>query len=369
MISKIANNGVTGLSTTRHWLIAMLLACNLGMSSGAYGELTTDFFVFPSITATHRSQSPSAHGIERDDFIPAADLFFTADYRDFRVLAELFGEIDGTHGTHLERFQVGWLPNSDLAVWLGRFHNPLGFWNTAYHHGGYLQTSVSRPAIIAFEHDRGILPIHISGLLVEKTINTAHSSWHYAIGLGAGPHLKEHLEAVDLPKLTDDPTKLVASFRLSWQPAKASDNQLGVFISSATIPSKRLEIEKLKQQVGGIYTDWHFRAMRITGALFSVTSNIKQSNEHTKGSFINSYVQLESPWDSNWIPYGRLEKSMSDEADPYLNHMHNFIRDRELIGIRFDMTRHQSLKLEISEVHLAASNYSQATLQWSAVFP
>ncbi len=369
MGTDISNSGVLGMRTVRLWLVAVLLVCNLMTIPLSYAGLTTEFLAFPTVTGAHRSQAPVVHGVDREDFIPAVDLFFTADYEEFRVLAELFLEVNGAHGVHLERFQVGWLPEPDLAVWLGRFHNPIGFWNTAYHHGSYLQTSISRPSIVEFEHDGGILPIHVSGLFVEKTVNTAGSSWQYAFSLGAGPYFKKHLEAVELFRSEENSVKLLSSLRLSWHPVGAENNQLGLFIGSAAIPGVASKFEELKQLVRGVYADWNFQSVRMTSALYSINSDVKQSGIRTEGSFINNYLQLEAPLNADWTPYGRLERSFGDQDDPFLNYADAFIRDRSLIGVRYDFTHNQTLKLELSRVDFSSSNYNQVTLQWSAVFP
>jgi len=357
------------MSILRCWLVVALLACNLVSIPVSYAGLTTEFLAFPSVTMTERSKMPDMHGIDKEDFTPALDLFFTADYDNFRLLAEVYGDLNGKHGAHVERFQVGWLPNPELAMWFGRYHNPVGFWNSEYHHGSYLQTAISRPAILEFEDDGGILPTHLTGLLIEQTVNTAQSSWRYAFAIGAGPYFNQHLEAVDLFRSEDNSVKLVSSLRLSWHPSRSEDSQVGLFVSSATIPGEASTFEELKQFVGGVYTDWHFQSMRLTSALYSINSDIKKAGQDVDGSFINGYLQLEIPLGADWTPYGRFEKSQGAEGDPFLHYAHTFIRDRSLIGVRYDVTTNQSIKLELSDVDYAVSGFSQATFQWSAVFP
>src|SRR3990172_11959559 len=44
----------------------------------------------------------------------------------------------------LERLQIGYLFSDALKVYVGRFHSPLGYWNTAYHHGAFLHTTIQR---------------------------------------------------------------------------------------------------------------------------------------------------------------------------------------------------------------------------------
>ena len=55
----------------------------------------------------------------------------------------------------LERIQIGYLFSDALKVSAGRFHTPLGYWNTAYHHGAFLHTTIERPLFVRFEDDGG----------------------------------------------------------------------------------------------------------------------------------------------------------------------------------------------------------------------
>ena len=85
---------------------------------------------------------------------------------NFKSLAELNFEIgaDGGLATDLERLQVGYTVNDALTLWMGRFHTPFGYWNTAFHHGAQIQTSIVRPSFIDFEDKGGVLPTHSVGL-------------------------------------------------------------------------------------------------------------------------------------------------------------------------------------------------------------
>lgn len=83
-----------------------------------------------------------------------------------KSLIELVFEWDsqGSLGTDLERLQIGYTFNDSLTGWAGRFHTPYGYWNTAFHHGAQIQTSITRPRFLEFEDKGGILPAHSVGL-------------------------------------------------------------------------------------------------------------------------------------------------------------------------------------------------------------
>ena len=53
-------------------------------------------------------------------------------------------------------------------LWLGRFHQPASAWDTEHHHGRYLQTAITRPAIENWEDEEGLIPQHITGALLES---------------------------------------------------------------------------------------------------------------------------------------------------------------------------------------------------------
>lgn len=62
----------------------------------------------------------------------------------------------------------------------GRYHTPVGYWNSAFHHGSWLQTTIDRPVTMKFGSN--IVPIHFVGGLLEG--NIGHSNFSYRVGFG-----------------------------------------------------------------------------------------------------------------------------------------------------------------------------------------
>ncbi len=67
---------------------------------------------------------------------------------------------------------------------VGRFHTPISYWNVAYHHGSWLQTTVARPELTQFGGT--FLPVHFVGALVEGTVPSGPVTLNYNLGLGNG---------------------------------------------------------------------------------------------------------------------------------------------------------------------------------------
>jgi len=77
------------------------------------------------------------------------------------------------------------LDHSDrLKVSFGRYHTPINFWNTAFHHGAWLQTSILRPEMVQF--GGRLLPVHFVGALVEGAVPAGGVNLHYQAGIGNG---------------------------------------------------------------------------------------------------------------------------------------------------------------------------------------
>ena len=70
--------------------------------------------------------------------------------------------------TEVERMIVRFDHSDQLKASVGRYHTPINYWNTAFHHGQWLQTTISRPEMIQF--GGRVLPVHFVGGLVEGAI-------------------------------------------------------------------------------------------------------------------------------------------------------------------------------------------------------
>jgi hypothetical protein len=102
-----------------------------------------------------------------------------------------FGELSATatpsaFNLEVERaiLRYDFLDQFKLSV--GRYHTPVSYWNTAFHHGQWLQTTVSRPEMIKF--GGRVLPVHFVGAMAEGTFPSSPLGLGYAVGIGNGRH-------------------------------------------------------------------------------------------------------------------------------------------------------------------------------------
>ena len=331
-----------------------------------------EWLIFPNLTGVHRNDSMPDH--PHDVLEPTADLFFTASHERARFLAE-FSLSRGEN--MLERFQVGWLPTPSTTLWLGRFHNPLGYWNSEFHHGSYLTTTISRPGIIAFEeHGGGVLPMHLSGLLLEGTTDTPMS---YSLGVGIGPTLGMiGLTPVDILHPTAQHGRFSLSGKLNYRPQPDKMSEFGIFASHSRIPTENnfmpmlmgSTITGITQSLTGAEFNLELNSLRLIGELYIVNNRVETSAATTRHTFTSGYVQGEYSIGRKWTLFSRLEDTANASNDPYLDLTPEFIKSRTLAGTRYALGRNRALKLELSRIkHQDTSRSRQVAIEWSAVFP
>jgi hypothetical protein len=84
----------------------------------------------------------------------------------------------------VERSIIRFDQSDKLKISFGRYHTPINYWNTQYHHGSWLQTSEARPEMIQF--GGSFLPVHFIGALVEGALPAAGLNLNYNLGIGNG---------------------------------------------------------------------------------------------------------------------------------------------------------------------------------------
>jgi hypothetical protein len=84
----------------------------------------------------------------------------------------------------VERLIIRYDLNDYFKLSFGRYHTPINYWNTAYHHGEWLQTTISRPEMTQF--GGSFIPVHFVGTLVEGAVPASGLNLNYNFGLGNG---------------------------------------------------------------------------------------------------------------------------------------------------------------------------------------
>ena len=345
-------------------LYGLIVITSVIYSSPSQGESAAEYLLFPHIGASFRSGLADDSLLDNYDYIYDLDLFTTSEYKKFLFLGELVLSKDEQE---IERIQIGWMVG-DSKVWLGRFHNPVGYWNSQFHHGSYLETSISRPSIVEFEDDNGLLPMHLMGLLIEGVKEHGEQGLGYALAVATGPELSDKLEALDVLDPASGSQDLALTLNLYHEPVIYSPTRYGLYINYTEIPAVGRGFDEIRQIVGGVYGNWESQPWRLTGSTFYVRNRLQQLNGALSDKFFSGYFQAENTLNDRWTIFGRVEWTVGDENDAYLALFPQHISDRILGGVRLDAFDRHAFTLEISGNRTQEDNFCQFMLQWDAMF-
>jgi len=343
---------------TGKFLYILIVITSICYAPVSWGGGTGKFLVLPNINGSYRSDPDEV------DYEFAADLFATFELNQFRFLGEYFLS---NEEQELERFQLGLSFNSNL-LWLGRFHNPIGYWNTQFHHGSFFETSISRPAIVEFEDDGGILPLHQVGLLMEGAFNHGEQTLGYSMSIAAGPDFNNKLEPWDVLDPGSGTHDISTTLNLYLDPILSTSVLAGLFINYTEIPSDAIDVHDIQQINFGIYGNWESESWRLIASSFYVYNEVNRLTRSEDDTFFSAYLQAEYNHSDNWIFYGRVEGTVGEGNDAYLALFPEYVEDKILGGIRYDFVSNNALKLEISGNHTDEDDFAHVMLQWSAVF-
>jgi len=303
------------------------------------------------------------------DGVLSADVLASWTSGRFRVLGELFLSTDEQE---LERLQVGWEIVPETQLWLGRFHQPGSFWNTRKHHGQYLQTSITRPAIEDWEDDSGVLPQHVEGLLLESRLELGPShGLTMSASFGAGPMLQDgRLEPDDL--LDPRSGKRGASYglQLTFLPDYSGSDEIGLVASHAEVmPGDAVRpygADHVDLSVAGLFADFSRGPWRALSTVYWVRGEFAGTPDGPDDSFVSGYFQLQRRFGGNFTGLARLEASSGADRSAYVAQFHDFVERRSVLALRWDFARRHALTLEWADTDTLLDQYHEYRLQWSA---
>ncbi len=294
-------------------------------------------------------------GKKRKGFaVGALDFYLTPQLgNNVKSLVELIFEVndEGETMAELERLQIGYAFGDYLAVWGGRYHTPLGYWNTAFHHGKQIQTTALRPKFLDFEEDNGVIPTHTVGLLGSGAVRLAGGKLNYDLFIGNGPKIEDSGDNGRLNPNTfsDDNHDLTVGLNLGYDFSGALEGlRIGVHglhgeVDSYDKQEMRLSRTDLNLLGGyGVYAadDWE-----IIGEFYQLLNRDRSGNSGTHSSALG-FIQVGRLFD-RCMPYTRFEFASLDMGDKYVSSLKDgYSYRRALAGIRFELTPKTALKLE-----------------------
>lgn len=280
------------------------------------------------------------------------DFYLTPEFGDrIKSLIELAFEYgdEGTLNTDLERMQFGYTFDNNMTLWAGRFHTPYGYWNTAFHHGAQIQTSIARPRMVAFEDQGGILPAHTVGLWVTGQTPAGSGKIGYDAFIGNGPRLMDGV--IDFQGMRDDNGNKLAGGAVKYRFGGAADGLvLGVH---------GMQGDYNVYQTGS--TPVASGKMRMTGAFgyfenddWETIAEYYHFNNANRGGAPGTYdswagfVQAGRNIDASLTAFVRWEKASLNGQDNYFRGLEaGGSYTRQALGLRYTINPKTALKFEL----------------------
>jgi len=297
------------------------------------------------------------------------DLYLAQTLDDIDILLEL-GVEEGDE-MDVERVTIGYTFSDALKVRAGRFHTPLGFWNTSYHHGVQLQPTIERPDFLKFEDDGGILPVHVIGAYVSGRADTAIGAIEYGAMLGNGPRItsKDGTNVLHPNNISDNNNGKAIAFNADLFPAAISGLKVGVSGHAAEIKGDStvpMTIE-IDQTIFGAAVIYSVANVEITGEYFSIQDkDAIADKDYNNGAY---YGLITYAYKEKWIPYLMYENMSIKEADPYFISLGSVDTEELTIGLRYTINYRSSLKGEYRRIiDEGDEDWNEYALQWALAF-
>jgi hypothetical protein len=342
----------------------------MAASAGQHAEegMATHGFADVGV-GNHNAEFPQYQGAD----VAELDFFLTPRLGSrTRALFELNFEVgsDGNVGVDLERAQIGYQFADSATVWLGRFHTPYGYYNTAFHHGQQIATSLRRPRFIEFEDHGGIMPAHTVGAWLTGSERVGEQKVTYDVYIGNSQRITGG--KLDMNNAGNTHGSTIVGGNLGLLLSGALDGlKVGVDVFQTRIEDEDQSPAYVTQVKSyGAYAAYDTDSWEDI-AEFHVFSNQDLTGHtgthHSDAGFLQMGYRA-----GRFTPYARYERGAFQQSDDYFAaQATGSSYYRTALGLRFDVDLVSALKLELAQTHLTdrvIGSYDEALLQYAIRF-
>jgi hypothetical protein len=290
-----------------------------------------------------------------------------------RALFELNFEVgeDGSVGVDLERAQIGYQFSEGANLWVGRFHTPFGFYNTAFHHGQEIATSLRRPRFLDFEDHGGVMPAHTVGAWLNGSERMGDGKWTYDVFVGNSQRISGG--TVDMNNAGNTTGKPIFGGNVGYLPGGVLD---GLKVGLSAFQARSIDNQDVFPDTNTRLTNYGTYAVYDTDewegfAELYVFEDQDLSGGTGRHRSDAGFVQ----WGyraGRYIPYIRYERAALQQSDPYFAaQLHGQSYYRDALGLRFDIDVKSALKVEFANTQFTDRHrvdFGEALLQYAIRF-
>jgi hypothetical protein len=276
-------------------------------------------------------------------------LFMTSEISE-RV--SFFGELVFYPFSTIPRYVLEWQRvtlryalSDRFNIAIGRMHTALGFWNHAYHHGSWLQTTIFRPEIYRFEYDNGLLPVHTIGIEFSGAQAFHPLDLEYRVGVVNG----RAKDIQSIHNFNDENDAKAVSVLVSVKPHLIEGLQIGANVYIDRIPPNPnpaggapVRNDQLDERIVGGHLVYLQQGAELLGEIFKIYHHDRPSGNDfdTVGYYLQGGYKIEK-----WTPYYRFDFINLAEGDPFFIPLQTDI-SKHTLGVRWDILTWNALKFE-----------------------
>lgn len=288
-------------------------------------------------------------GVPRTFTVGQLDLFLSSRLaHDFSVVGEIVFEanqnlLDAEKSNEfevdVERILLQYAPSDKFTIAAGRYHTAIGYYNTAYHHGNWFQTTTGRPFIFRFEDEGGILPVHDVGLTAQGQIPSGWAGLRYVAEIGNGRRSRSPNDE-PVQNVADENSRKAVNLALLTRPPRFPGLQAGVSVYRDNLrPAGRPSVGQTIMTAHLVYQSPLFE--QLNEAIFVRHAPADTRRAVTTTSF---YSQISRQF-GRYRPYFRYEYLDVPTIDPVFGGALG-LSYGPTFGLRFDAAPPVSVKVQ-----------------------
>jgi hypothetical protein len=293
------------------------------------------------------------------------DLFMSARLSDkISTLAEVLftAQNDNTISPDVERLLLTYRQSDYFRASIGRYHSWVGYYNSAFNYGEFLETTTDRPFVYAFDDQGGVLPMQEVGVSLTGKIPSGTLGLNYVLELGNGEAWGTNVEPVQNNQDANNSKSINGG--LFMRPEKLSGLQTGFSLRHDNLTVPGPAVHETIATVHAVFINSKYeilnegvlvRHVEATGPVFNTDAFYTQFSR-AFGAY-RPYFRYQYFNAHNNDPV-YIYASANDYAPAYVNGFVGRLNGPS-VGMRWDFTQHSALKFQydrISERDLPTTN-------------
>jgi hypothetical protein len=262
-------------------------------------------------------------------------------------------------GVDVERVFLEYRLSPEWTFYAGRTHAEYGYWNTAFHHGRWLQPTVDRPHMLRFEDDGGLLPVHQVGVTAIHGPPRGEAGVEVAFGVGNGRN------AAPSNILMEEDTNQFKALLLRVGTVGIGDRTLRMGVNAsidkiAADPSRQMGLwgGAIYELITGAYVAQRGEHVLVLSELYNLNHRFNGTSTNFLDGFLVAGYKIDKV-----MPFVAFEFRKGDGAtDPYFqqyqsSEFQSMETQQQLdlfegaLGLRYEFLTWATLKLEAGFSH------------------